>query len=275
VTASDKLQTLFAFILFVVISSAAAAADEPEEVYAKFHKAGRAANFNEMRKYGTSAGAAEMASVPAEMRQPMLDLLAQMLPETYTVVDKTIDASGNRATLQVSGAQEAKGTITLLKQKGQWKVDKADWRGQPAAAKPEPQPQISFSIPDATAQGAVRGAAFKVEKASLQSGVLELRQGADFFPDHAFRIFLFLKAGERPDGKTIVMTGEPFSGPHVHLAYKVQGRNIPETEIFMSKYVMRLEFGRRQGNTIAGKLDLRLPEGTQSFVAGTFEAEIE
>jgi len=37
---------------------------------------------------------------------------------------------------------------------------------------------------------------------------------------------------------------------------------------------MTLEFETRRGNTIRGRIDLRLPDKAQSFVSGTFEAEI-
>jgi hypothetical protein len=255
------------------------AAEEPEAVYAKFHQAGLTANLAEMRKYGTAAKGAEIASMPAELNQMMLKMLAAMLPKTYTVDRKSVDK--DRATLNLSAKQDGGtvyGVITLLREGGEWKVDEAKW-GEPAlaAAKPAPLAQAKpVSIPQTAAQGSVNGVAFRVEKAELRNGILELRQGSDFFADRSFTIFLFLKSGESLDGKRYVVANEEFGNPHIHLGYKVEGGgNLPKTEIFMDKYRMTLEFGARKGGFIPGRIDLRMPDKANSFVSGTFEAEIK
>ena len=43
----------------------------------------------------------------------------------------------------------------------------------------------------------------------------------------------------------------------------------------MDKYRMTLEFGARKGAFIPGRIDLRTPDKANSFVSGTFEAEIK
>jgi hypothetical protein len=63
-------------------------------------------------------------------------------------------------------------------------------KGEDASAQP---------IPGKPAAGKVRGKEFKVEKATLKgqgNGILELRQGKDFFPDMQFRIFIFGNDGK-------------------------------------------------------------------------------
>lgn len=134
------LQTLAAAILIVAMPLIASAADEPEAIYAKFHRAGLAANFDEMLKYGTAQKGVEDTSMPVEMRQAMLNFLAQMLPKSYSVASKTIDPNGNHATLRVTAMQSqhpgdipetVNGTITLIKENGDWKVDEAKW-GEPS-----------------------------------------------------------------------------------------------------------------------------------------------
>ena len=47
----------------------------------------------------------------------------------------------------------------------------------------------NISIPSIPAEGIAHGKKFKVEKATIQNGILELRQGQGFFPDYSFMIF--------------------------------------------------------------------------------------
>jgi hypothetical protein len=265
-------------LVALLLAAPAIAAEEPEAVYAKFHQAGLTANLDGMRKYGTAAKGAEIASMPAALNQAMLKMLAAMLPKAYVVDRKSIDK--DRATLNLSAKQDGGtvyGVVTLLREGGEWKVDEAKWgEPGPAAAKPAPVAQAKpAAIPQAAAQGSVNGVAFRVEKAELRNGILELRQGSDFFADRSFTIFLFLKGGESVDGKRYVVGNDEFGNPHVHLSYKVEGAGLPKTEMFMSKYRMTLEFGASKGGSIPVRIDLHTPDKANSFVSGTFAAEIK
>ncbi|MBI4937172.1 MAG: hypothetical protein HY846_02975 [Nitrosomonadales bacterium] len=132
-------------ILLAAMPLAAPAADEPEAIYAKYHRAGLAANFGEMLKYGSTAKAAESASMPAAARQAMLESLAQTLPKTYSVAGKTVDAGGTRSTLRVAAPGAMGGTVILLKENGEWKVNEVSWGRPPRTAEPatasEPPPE--------------------------------------------------------------------------------------------------------------------------------------
>lgn len=132
------------------------------------------------------------------------------------------------------------------------------------------------SIPDHAVSGMIHEQAFVVEKATFQNGVLELRQGSDFFPDRSISIFLFLDDGQKPDGHSLSIDAgsDGFSQPHVHVAYKVEGRMLPKTEMFMDKYAMRLELGQSKNDRLPGRMYLCLPDEKKSVVAGMFEAEI-
>ena len=121
-----------ALLAAFLVATAALAAEEPEAVYAKFHKAGVEANFDEMRKWGSAAGAAEIAAMPAAQRQEALKFLAGLLPKAYTIDSKSVSAS--RATLRVSSKQPqgtVYGVVTLIKEGGEWKVEEEKW-GEPA-----------------------------------------------------------------------------------------------------------------------------------------------
>ena len=127
-----------------------------------------------------------------------------------------------------------------------------------------------------SASGKIHGEVFKVEEAGMSNGILTLRQGSKFFPDYAVLIFLFLKEGEQADGRTFKITkSQGFGSPHIHMKYKQKDQNTPKTDIFMKDYTMRLEFGKRGNGTLPGKIFLALPDKDQSFVNGTFFAEIK
>ena len=129
-----------------------------------------------------------------------------------------------------------------------------------------------MQIPEAPVIGKIHGQPFKLEKVELQGSVLELRQGKDFFPDLALKIFLPLKADESVEGKTIRVTSKDgFSSPQIHKQYRGKpGEGLPETEFITEKYAMLLQFGKAQDGAISGKIFVSLPDKSQSFVAGSF-----
>ncbi|NOQ37031.1 MAG: hypothetical protein GQ569_14260 [Methylococcaceae bacterium] len=125
-------------------------------------------------------------------------------------------------------------------------------------------------------KGKIHGESFELEKAYVQGGILHLRQGKDFFADQELLVFLFLKDGETMDGKKYNVTSNPSSkDPHVHIGYKIKGKDLPETEIFISKYAMTLEFGKQEGNLISGKIKIVLPDEAKSNLSGAFVAEVK
>ncbi len=131
-------------------------------------------------------------------------------------------------------------------------------------------------IPESIASGKIHGEDFTVEKAKINAGILTLRQGEDFFADHEVMIFLFLREGEKPDGRTFHVSKENnVSVPHIHMKWKEKNENIPETETFVKDYVMRLELGAREGGKLPGRIYLALPDTLKSFVAGRFDAEMK
>jgi len=120
-----------ALALGLAIATSALAQDAPEAVYAKFHRAGLAADYQDMRRYESAAKAQEMDPIPPDQREPILQALARTLPRSYSVVEKTVEEGARRAVLRLRGTQPPiSGTITLVKEKGEWKVDDANWGGR-------------------------------------------------------------------------------------------------------------------------------------------------
>lgn len=129
-------------------------------------------------------------------------------------------------------------------------------------------------IPDSPVAGLLRGVAFKPDAAVINGHGFQLKQGNDFIPDASLNFFLFLKPQEKLEGRTIVVTNSTrfYMKPHIHVGRKEEARGVPRTEIVSDNYVMRLEFGERQGEKLPGRIYLELSESLETKVAGTFEA---
>jgi acyl-CoA reductase-like NAD-dependent aldehyde dehydrogenase len=115
-------------VALAMIAMPALAQDQPETVYANFHRAGLAADYDTMRKYESAAKLNQMDRIPPAERKAILQALAKLLPSRYAVVEKTVEEGAKRAVLRLRGTQPAvSGTITFVKEKGEWKVDDANW----------------------------------------------------------------------------------------------------------------------------------------------------
>lgn len=140
----------------------------------------------------------------------------------------------------------------------------ADWTMDPTRVK----------IPREPAGGSVHGAGFSLTRATLQGGLLSLRQGKGWPPELAVAIQFPAKRGEDLAEKHVVVLPEQAPPvPRVTMRWKnEQGKSV--TKGFASNYLLRLEFGRAKEGKMSGEIYLALPDENQSYVAGTFMAEI-
>ncbi|HEY8069520.1 MAG TPA: hypothetical protein VIF38_11585 [Burkholderiales bacterium] len=121
--------------VLAVLPRAAPAAEEPEAVYARFHRAAMAGDVDEMLKYGLAKRRAEMQGASAATREATLKLVQFMAPRAFKLENKAVNARAGRATLIVSGPFEGGrhdmdtvyGTVKMLMENGEWKVDEASW----------------------------------------------------------------------------------------------------------------------------------------------------
>jgi len=134
---------------------------------------------------------------------------------------------------------------------------------------------VAATIPDAPVSGTVKGVEFKIDEAVISRTGFQLKQGKEFFPDASLNFFLFLKAGEKLEGRTIVIApnNKPGVRPHIHVARKENQGGVPRTEIATDNYALRVEFGERNGNKIPGRIYLEMGESLGTKIAGTFEAK--
>ena len=113
----------------MALPCAGLAAEEPEAVYAKLHRATLAGNVNEVLGHASAARRAEMAPLPG--KEDMVRMMAAVMPKSYSITQKAITPDGRTALLQARGVHEtlgpARATVQLFKEQGEWKVDEWSW----------------------------------------------------------------------------------------------------------------------------------------------------
>jgi hypothetical protein len=129
-------------------------------------------------------------------------------------------------------------------------------------------------IPEAVVVGQIHDSGFQCERATLSGGTLSLRQGRTPLPDLGISIELFAPRSEGLSGKTVVVAPtRPPPVPRVTLRWKDE-RGQAAQEYVNHGYVMSLTFGRITNGHMPGRIYIALPDGSKSFAAGTFDAEI-
>ena len=166
-----RLPAVAAFLFLLLTAVGARAADEPEVVYGKFHRAVMAGDLDEMLKYGPAQRRAELQTTSASTREAALKMAQFMMPRAFALQWKTVQSNGRGATLIVSGPwadegqrlQTMYGTVRMLLENGEWKVDEATWSSEkPAiinAAKPPAQAPVSAAKPAGKAAPMAKGGA--------------------------------------------------------------------------------------------------------------------
>ena len=166
------MKTALVIALLALLPLAARGAEEPEAVYAKFHRAAASGNLGEMMRHVPAAERAELAAMSAAQKEAIVKMMAAMLPRAYLLQAKTVSRDGKGALLQVSGQGEALlpgakpdllyGSIRMVLEGGEWKMNSMDWnntrpaalgQGKPAAA-PAPKPQAAPAGRSSTVVGA-------------------------------------------------------------------------------------------------------------------------
>jgi hypothetical protein len=128
-------------------------------------------------------------------------------------------------------------------------------------------------IPDAPVRGSIMGRAFTIERAVIQAGRLDLRQGPKWPPDVGVSIHLFAERTEDLAGKTVVLESTRTNAPRVILRWKDE-QDQALSKDFRKGYAARVEFGQMTNNRLVGKIYLATTDDAKSYAAGTFDAEI-
>jgi hypothetical protein len=120
--------------------------------------------------------------------------------------------------------------------------------------------------PNTPAAGRIGGQEFRPDRVEYDGNILTFRQGKDFFADREIKLMGFTEAGLNQ----VATPDKEFGVPQVHVSWKQPGGTLPETQMHLSKYALKLEVGKPQGGRVPGKIYLCLPDQAKSFLAGTF-----
>jgi hypothetical protein len=139
-----------------------------------------------------------------------------------------------------------------------------------AKAKSEPE------FPDRLASGQIFKAAFAVESADIENGVLTLRQEGGSFPTEVI-VNLRTQSWQVPAGRNFETAPNAAAGPDspmVRVRWRESGEKEFRERDFTDKLSLKLEFARLQDRKLPGKIRLVLPDEDKSQIAGTFNAEL-
>lgn len=142
------------------------------------------------------------------------------------------------------------------------------------AAESKPRPDAPV-IPSQPARGEIQKAAFVVETAEIENGVLTLRQGKEPLATEV-KLFLNTKPWTVPAERSFKISNQAAAAdtPLVRIRWQENGQKAPRQRDFSDKYTLQLEFGREQDRKVPGKIYLILPDEDKSQIAGTFTADV-
>ena len=140
---SPFIAAFLSLTAFTALAAAPArAAEEPDAVYFKYHRAAVSRDLDEMLRYADAAQRNELSGISAAQRDATMKMLEASMPRAFVLKGKTVAPDGKRARLLVSGPggsvlddklETLYGTITMVKEQGEWKVGTADWSNTPPA----------------------------------------------------------------------------------------------------------------------------------------------
>ena len=133
------MRRILALLAALAFALPASAADEPEAVFAKYHRAAVAGNLDEMLRYTTDSHRAEMSAMSPEQRAASFKLINTLMPAKYAVRAKSVYPESGIARLYIAGEARATidskpgmlyGVVRLVVQRGEWKVGNVEWSNQ-------------------------------------------------------------------------------------------------------------------------------------------------
>ena len=132
----------------------------------------------------------------------------------------------------------------------------------------------NVEFPENPVTGRIEAAGFGLERATIERGALNLRQGKAWPPDLGITIVFFSHTPEELGGKTIEVSADRTPPlPRVTKRWKT-GQGEVRTREFHSGYALKAVFEKPKEGRLPGKIYLALPDEEKSFISGTFTAEI-
>ncbi len=148
---------------------------------------------------------------------------------------------------------------------------------QPVPPRPTDPPVTTnpntVEIPSTSVSGTIYGKAFDPKVIYLRGFTLTFAQDAKVVPEADLNMVLFGATRNTLQDRTFVVSRQP--SPMHPVVRFTQRQGTPEAGILSKDYVMRLEFGKQTGNTIAGKIYFEAPKSYNTVLSGTFVAELK
>jgi DNA-directed RNA polymerase subunit RPC12/RpoP len=126
-------------------------------------------------------------------------------------------------------------------------------------------------FPEDAVSGSIHHREFTLSRATITGSNLTLRVGHNGPIELGLNIYFFNRQPEELSGKTADVKPTDATAPRVVLHWKEADR---VSETFRGGYAMKVEFGPAANGALPGKIYLCLPDESQSWIAGTFRAEI-
>ena len=101
------MDKIFGALIALLVAVPAAAADDPETVYGKLHRATLAGSVEEVLSYATAGRRKEMASLAG--KEDVVRMMALSLPKAYSVTKNDTSADGRKAHLELRGVHDSGG----------------------------------------------------------------------------------------------------------------------------------------------------------------------
>lgn len=120
--------------------------------------------------------------------------------------------------------------------------------------------------------GRLHGETFRYDRVALIDGVMTLSQGEGFLADLEVRILLGWNPEDITERRTLIVGPSDEDGPVVHLSWKPENQDYPETRIFDGGYRMELALAPLDTGQLSGSLVLVMPDSFKSYLAGDFTA---
>ena len=128
------------------------------------------------------------------------------------------------------------------------------------------------TIPDTPVAGRIHGQDFIVDRANFQNGTLTLRRGSRGPVEFGLTINFSGAMAEALASQTVTISTNTEEAARVTLRWSGDANSGRDS--YNTGYAMRLEFGALENNRLPGKIYLCTPDAEQSYLLGTFNAEV-
>lgn len=120
--------------------------------------------------------------------------------------------------------------------------------------------------------GRLHGKKFRYDRVALIDGVLTASQGGGFLPELEVRILLGWDPEEITERRSMLVNPSDEGVPVVHLSWKPDGQDYPETRIFSGGYRLELALAPLDTDQLSGSMVLVMPDSFKSYLVGDFTA---